>query len=166
VEAFLQQINLPELIASLVGFLIFMAVMYKALWKPVLGTIDERRESIEAAFQEVDTARADVARMKSELETRLAQINSEAQTKMQEAVDRGQQISAEIKAAAEEQREKLLARTAEDIQREKEIALAEMRNVAVDLSFDITQRVLKQNLDKSAHERLVASFTDDLSRLN
>ena len=63
-------------------------------------------------------------------------------------------------------REKLLARTQEDIQREKEKALAELNNAAIDLSFRIAQRVMKEDLDKDRHDRLVSSFISDMRELN
>ena len=164
--AFLSQINLPLLVSSLIGFLFFAWVLTKFLWKPVLGAIDERRDSIEQAFAEVDQARAEVARMKSDYEAQLQGIAATSQAKLQEAVERGQQLAAEIRATAEEQREKLLARTQEDIAREKDKALAELRSEAVNLSFEIAQRVLREGLDKAQHDRLVQRFVDDLKRVN
>lgn len=165
-EVLAKLINLPVLISSLVGFIIFYWVLCKTLWKPVLGVIDERKESIEAAFQEVDDARRDVAGMKADYEARLSEINAEAQAKLQEAIDKGQQVAAEIRAAAEDSREKLLAKTQEDIEREKQKAIAELRNQAIDLSFNITERAMKQKLDREAHEALVKSFISDLKELN
>lgn len=159
-------INLPLLFTSAVGFGILFFALKKFLWGPVLGVIDERTRSIEQAFQEVDDARADVTKMRDDYESRLAQVNSEAQARLQEAVEKGQQIAAEIRQAAEEQREKLLARTQEDIAREKEKALAELRKEAVGLSFSIAQKVLREDLDRAHHDRVVAGFIDDLKRMN
>lgn len=165
-EAIAQLINLPLLLSSLIGFLVLFFVLKKFLWKPVLTVIDERRASIEQAFAEVDEARADVERIRAELESRLASINAEAQAKLQEAVERGQQVAGEIRNAAEEAREKLLARTQEDIGREKDKALAEIRNTAIDLSFSISRRVLREGLDREMHDRLARSFIDELKGLN
>jgi F-type H+-transporting ATPase subunit b len=164
--AFLSQINLPLLISSLLGFLFFFIVLKKFLWGPVLGVIDERRDSIEQAFREVDEARADVARMKSDYEAQMATIAATSQAKVQEAVETGQRLAAEIRTAAEEQREKLLRKTQEDITREKDKALAELREQAVGLSFEIAQRVLREGLDQAQHDRLVQRFVDDLKRVN
>ncbi|MCB1188518.1 F0F1 ATP synthase subunit B [bacterium] len=158
--------NLPVIVASLVGFLILMAVLKKPLWTAVPQVIDSRRKSIEDAFDEIDRARTELAKQQAEYEKRMADINAEAQAKMQEALDKGQAAAAEIKAHAEEAREKLLARTQEDIQREKEKALAELNNAAIDLSFRIAQRVMKEDLDKDRHDRLVSSFISDMRELN
>ena len=165
-EAIANLINLPLLISSLVGFLVLYFVLKKFLWTSVLGVIDERRESIEAAFQEVDDAKAEIERLKGEYEQKLAGISAEAQAKLQEAVERGQQVAAEIRQAAEEARERTLAKTQEDIAREKDKALAELRNATIDLSFTIAQRVMREDLDRERHDRLVKSFIDDLKGLN
>lgn len=164
--AFLSQINGPLLLSSLIGFAIFFYVLQRFLWKPVLGVIDERRDSIEQAFREVDEARADVARMKSDYEAQMQGIAATSQAKVQEAVETGQRLAAEIRAAAEDQREKLLRKTQEDILREKDKALAELREQAVGLSFEIAQRVLREGLDQAQHDRLVQRFVDDLKRVN
>jgi F-type H+-transporting ATPase subunit b len=165
-EAIAQLVNLPELIASFIGFVIFAWILWRFMWKPVLNIIDERRESIEQAFQEVDDARTDVAKLKAEYEEHLAQINTEAQERLQEAVAKGQQIAAEIRADAESQREKLLDRTHDDIAREKDKALAELRNAAIDLSFTISRRVMQEGLDRETHDRLVQGFIDEIKELN
>jgi F-type H+-transporting ATPase subunit b len=162
----LSLINLPLLLSSLIGFLVLFFVLKKFLWKPVLDVIDERRASIEQAFQEVDDARADVAKMKADYEAQLGRINAEAQARLQEAVERGQQVAAEIRAAAEDSREKLLQRTQDDIAREKDKALAEIRNTAIDLSFTIARRVMREGLERDEHDRLVAGFIDELKGLN
>ena len=165
-EAILKLINFPELIASAIGFVIFAWVLVKFLWKPTLKVIDERRESIEAAFQEVDDARAEVAELKQDYEQKLSQISAEAQVKLQEAIDRGQRVSDELRQAAEEQREKLLEKTQQDIAREKDKAVAELRNTAIDLSFTIANRVLREGLEREDHDRLVHSFIDELKELD
>lgn len=162
----MEMLNFPLVFSSLVGFLILFFTLKRFMWGPVLNVIDERAASIEQAFAEVDSARDEVAAMKADYEKKLADFNAQAQRQLQEAVEKGQQIAAEIKAGAEEQREKLLARTHEDIAREKDKAIAELRSAAVGLSFDIAQRVLKQDLDRERHDKLVAGFVDDLKRLN
>jgi F0F1-type ATP synthase membrane subunit b/b' len=84
---------------------------------------------------------------------------------MQEAIDKGQQVAAEIRSAAEDSREKLLARTHDDIEREKAKAIAEIRDAAVDLSFAISSKVMKDGLDRNQHDRLVSSFIGELKEL-
>ncbi|MCC7477144.1 F0F1 ATP synthase subunit B [bacterium] len=162
----LKLINFPLLISSAIGFIVLWLVLKKTLFGAVLNVVDERRDSIEQAFREVDEARQDVARMKADYEAHLAQIQAEAQSKLQESLDRGKQMAEQIRIEAEQQREKLLAKTQEDIQREKEKAVAELREAAVSLSFDISNRVLKDGLDRGQHDKLVAGFIDDLKRLN
>lgn len=159
-------INIPSLVSSLAGFLILWWVLNKFAFKPVLQVIDDRRTSIEAAFQEVDDAKAEVARMKAEYEGNLARINAEAQAKLQDALDQGKALAEQLKAEAEAQREKLLAKTAEDIQREKDKAIADLRNQAIDISFALATKALQGGLDKSVHDKLVADFVKDLKELN
>ncbi|MCB1218589.1 F0F1 ATP synthase subunit B [bacterium] len=159
-------INWPTFIASLLGFLVLMGVLKKPLWTAVPAIIDERRDSIEGAFAEIEAARAQLASQQAEYEKRMAEVNAEAQARMQEAIDKGQAVAAEIRASAEDQREKLLARTQEDIQREKEKALAELNNAAIDLSFRIAQRVMKEDLDRDRHDRLVSGFIHEMKELN
>jgi F-type H+-transporting ATPase subunit b len=151
---------------SLVGFIVLAWVVTRAMWKPVLQVIDERRDSIEQAFSEVDAAKAEVAQMKADYEAHLAQINAEAQSKIQEALDRGKELGEQIRRDAEAQREKLLAKTRDDIAIETQKAMAELREAAVGLSFDISERVLKGGLDRGQHDKLVAGFVDELKRLN
>lgn len=159
-------IDLPILISSAIGFGVMYWVLVKFLWKPVLGIIDERKESIETAFAEVEQARDDVAKLKAEYEAKLKEINAEAQAKLQEAIDRGTQAAMELRNAAEESRERLLQKTQEDIMREKEKAVADLRNQAVELSFAIARKVTQEGLDRAQHDHLVKSFLSELKELN
>jgi F-type H+-transporting ATPase subunit b len=159
-------INIPVLVSSLLGFAVLWWVTSKFVFPPVLKIIDERRESIEAAFAEVDAARDEVARLKTEYEGNMSRITAEAQAKLQDALAQGQALAAQLRAEAEQQRETLLARTQEDIQREKEKAVAELRNEAIDLSFAMATKVLEGGLDRSLHDKLVADFVRDLKELN
>jgi F-type H+-transporting ATPase subunit b len=153
-------------ISSAIGFGIFFWVLLKFLWKPTLKVIDERRDSIEQAFQEVDDARADVERLKREYEDHLRRINDEAQDKLNEAVEKGRELAGQIREDAENQREKLLEKTREDIEREKERALADLRNQAIDLSFTLGRRVIQEGLDRETHDKLVERFISDIKELN
>lgn len=165
-EAIANLINLPMVISSAIGFGIFFWVLLKFLWKPTLKVIDERRDSIEHAFQEVDDARADVERLKREYEEHLKRINDEAQDKLNEAVEKGRELAAQIREDAENQREKLLEKTREDIARERERAVADLRNQAIDLSFTLGRRVIQEGLDRETHDKLVERFISDIKELN
>lgn len=165
-EAIAQLVNLPLLISSLIGFLVLFFVLKKFLWKPVLQIIDERRESIEAAFQEVDDARAEIEKLKLDYEQKLSGIHAEAQVKLQEAIERGQLLAAEIRQSAEESRDKMIQRTHDEIGRERDKAMAEIRNAAIDLSFAISQRVLREDLDHERHDNLVRGFINEMQHLD
>jgi F-type H+-transporting ATPase subunit b len=165
-EAIAELISLPVLLSSLVAFLVLFFVLKKFLWKPVLKVIDERRESIEAAFQEVDDARAGIEQLKLDYEQKLAGISAQAQAMLQEAVEHGQQLAAEIRQSADESREKMLQRTQEEIAREKDKAMAELRNAAIELSFAISQRVMRDGLDRERHDQLVQGFIEELQHVD
>ena len=161
-EGVLQILKIPELIGNLLAFALLFWLLKKFLWGYILETIDKRKRSIELAYQEVENRQREAEKLKRQLEERLARIDEEAHQRLEQAAREGRQLAEEIRAAAESQREKMLIRAQTDIAREREKARVELNNYAVDLAIDISEKLLRQKLDREEHRRLVQALTEGL----
>lgn len=162
-EFFIEQVKLIPI--ALIGTLVFWYVLYRLAWKPLVEIIDQRRALIEQGFREAERRQAELDQRQKELEERLQRIEDEAQKRFQEAMRKGEELAEKLREEAELQKERMLQRAREEIEREREAAKEEIRRLAVDLSFDLTRKVLREGLDEEKHHQLVKRFIGELREL-
>lgn len=148
-------INLPGLLAQLIGFTILLVLLRFVAFKPFMGMLDERsrrvREGLEAAEQmKEQAAQADVT-----VQKRLEEARQEGQVLIGQAQQIASRIQDEAQQQARTEGEALLARARNEIQLERDEAIAEIRRQFADLTISAAEKVIGQSLDKKAHERLI-----------
>ena len=82
-------IDPKTIIIQVIGFLVVLAVLWKFVFGKVGGLLEERREGIASQIEQLRTDREELDRLTAETRQRLADIETEAQTKIQAAIDQG-----------------------------------------------------------------------------
>ena len=146
------------------GLLIWMCISFglvvfllgKYAWKPILGAVKTREQSIEDALNEAKKMRDDMAKMTASNEEVMRQARAEREVLLKDARDiRDKEIS-EAKSKAKAEADAMLGRAREDIRNEKNAAIVELRNQVADLSLQVAERILKEKLgDAAAQKALV-----------
>jgi F-type H+-transporting ATPase subunit b len=155
----------PLLIAQLVNFAIVALLLWRFAFKPVLATITERQQKIDAGLKYAEE-------MKAKLEA--TQQSSEAQ--IREAQVKGQQLIAEAQKSAKaflekqqqeavEQSNALIGKARSAIELEKQKMLAEARTEIARLVVATTQRVLARDLTDFERTRYNESAARELSNV-
>ena len=148
-------INLPGLLAQLIGFAILLILLRFVAFKPFMRMMDERsrrvREGLEAAEKmKEQAAQSDVA-----VQKRLDEARQEGQTLIGQAQQIASRLQDEGRQQARTEGEALLARARNEIQLERDEAIAHIRREFADLTITAAEKVIGQSLDKKAHERLI-----------
>ena len=148
-------INLPGLLAQLIGFAILLILLRFVAFKPFMRMMDERsrrvREGLEAAEQmKEQAAQSDVA-----VQKRLDEARQEGQTLIGQAQQIASRLQDEGRQQARTEGEALLARARNEIQLERDEAIAHIRREFADLTIIAAEKVNGQSLDKKAHEHLI-----------
>ncbi|HWK46120.1 MAG TPA: F0F1 ATP synthase subunit B [Stellaceae bacterium] len=147
-----------------VSFVLAMAVAWQKGKQPILSGLDARATKIK---EELEEAR----RLREEAESTLASY----QLKQRDALAEAQQIIANAQADAEQfgkqaalDLEVALKRreeqSVEKIAQAEQKALAEVRNLAVDVAIEATRAVLVQVLDAKRSAALIDHAIDDLPK--
>ena len=148
-------INLPMIIAQIVNFTILLVVLRMVLYKPVLNMLDERKQKIAEGLNAAEIARAEAASAQANIQEQLDTARKEGQ----EIVANAQNIATRIQADAREQtakdREAALERARNEIQLERDRAIAELRGEFADITVKAAEKVINQSLDQTAHERVI-----------
>lgn len=138
------------LLAQIVLFLALLFVMNAVFWKPVLGHLAQRDEHVAETYRTVERTQQEMETLRGEYLARLAQIEQEARTHIQQAIKE-----------AQTERERLIseARTASDatlksgiaaMEREKADALLALRPRLVGIAIDAASKALGSTTDQNA----------------
>jgi F-type H+-transporting ATPase subunit b len=143
------------------GIVVFLLSKYA--WKPILGAVKTREQSIADALNEAKKMRDDMAKMSASNEEVMRQARAEREVLLKDARDiRDKEIS-EAKVKAKAEADAMLGRAREDIRNEKNAAIVELRNQVADLSLMVAERILKDKLgDAAAQKALVDKVMSDV----
>lgn len=146
-----------------ISFLILFFLLAKFAWKPIMGAIGERERSIENALLKAEAAKEEMARLTNENEALLKQARAERDLILKEAKQVKDQIIGEAKVAAQTEGNKMIEKAKIEINSQKAIAMADVKNQIATLSVDIAEKILrKQFEDKHKQDELVADLLKEV----
>jgi F-type H+-transporting ATPase subunit b len=137
------------------GFLLLFFLLKKFAFGPIFSVLQQRQDTIKNDLDEAESRRNEMVRLQKDYETRLAQIEDEARDKIQSAVKEAQAARDEIIAKANADREAIVRRGEEEMAREREKVMAQMRDQIAEMAVTGASRILKQELNGQNHARLM-----------
>ncbi|WP_294821390.1 F0F1 ATP synthase subunit B [uncultured Flavobacterium sp.] len=144
-------------------FLVFFVLLRKFAWKPILGAVKGREESINKALQSAEDARREMHNLQADNQRILQEARNERDAMMKEAREIREKMIADAKAEAEAQGQKMVAQAKAVIEGEKNAAMAEIKGQVASLSLDIAEKLLKNELsNKEAQTALVEKMLGDV----
>lgn len=135
-------------------FLILIFVMAKFAWKPILGGINNREKSINDALASAEEARKEMQNLKADNEQLLKEARAERDAILKEAREMKEKIIADAGEEAQAKADRIVKQAHESIEREKQAAMAELKNQVAALSIEIAEKVIRKELseDKKQHQ--------------
>lgn len=141
------------------GFLGLFFILVKFAWKPILASLDERESSIEDALKAAESARNEMANLKSENEKLLAEARLERDNILKKANDASVLMIENAKAASIKAGAILIENAKAVIETEKKAALAEVKNQVAVLTLEVTEKLLRKTLSEDkAQKDLIDQF--------
>ena len=155
--------NIGLVVWTTLCFAILIFILGKYAWKPILAAVKEREDSIEGALLKAEALKEEMARMTSENEDLLKQARAERDTILSEARKVKEQMINDAKDAANAEGSKLIEKARIEIDSQKAIAMADVKNQVAALSLDIAEKVLrKQFEDVKKQDDLVAELLKEV----
>ena len=147
--------------------LLFLALLFllrKFAWKPILGAVNSREESIKKALDSAKEAEEKMASITAKNEEFLKQAREERDVILREAKDAKDALVAEAKGVAQKEADRILVSANEQIANERMKAVTELKNQVGKLSLEIAEKILTAELDdKSKQEALVNNLVEDVN---
>ena len=139
--------------------LVFVGLIFllkKFAWKPILDTINERETSIRDALKSAENARSEMELAQADNKKILKEALMEKERILKEANDIKSKTINESKAIAKIEADKIIKQAENLIQSEKNAVINDLKDQVAELSINIAEKVLKDELkNKAKHEKLV-----------
>ncbi len=144
-------------------FLILLVLLRLFAWKPILEAIRARNDSIKGSLEAAEEARKEMERLHADNEAVLKEARGERDKLLKEARDVRDKLIAEARDQAKVEAEKIIEKARIGIEREKNAAMADMRNQVASLSVDIAEKILRQKLrGQKDQDKLVDNLLDEV----
>jgi F-type H+-transporting ATPase subunit b len=134
-------------------------ILKKFVFGKVLQAMSDRQARITSNLETADRERAAAEELKREYQEQLAQARTQAQAIVEKATKLAEQAKDDILKEARAEHTRLVKEAQEEIARERERAVAELRNEVVALSIAAAGKVIGQNLDANANAKLSATLS-------
>ena len=158
-------INLPGLVTQLVSFLILFFILSKLLYGPISKALDERSNRIKESLEAADKARQDAASSADRVEQEIAEARTEGQQLIAEAREAAGRLRVSEEARVRADLEALRERATQEVQRERDGAIEEIRAEFANLAVDAAERVIGRSLDAQAHREIIEGvLTEGLAK--
>lgn len=157
--------ELNQLIYSVVAFVALLFLLAKFAFPPLLKVIDERQEKIKESLDEAENTRQEAARLMEEYKEQLEKAKAEAQKTIEEGRALGEEVKKDITNKAKEQALRITSQTEAEIEVMKNNVMLDISNKIAELSVSISSKILRKNIDKTEHERMIKNSLEELKKI-
>jgi len=149
------------LVAQLVCFGILFGLLTILLYRPVRRILDQRSERIRVSMEQAEQIKETMVKTEEQVKEQLEAARREGQNILAQAEKMGEQLGGEARAQAKQAAESIIARARDEIQRERDEAIEELRRQFVDLAIKAAEKVIKESLDRERHRRLIEEVLEE-----
>jgi F-type H+-transporting ATPase subunit b len=155
---------MPELVGGIIAFAIVFFFIWKFAGPAMNRMLEARQQAISGQLAEAEKAKVEAESLLSDYRTQLAEAKNKGNEVIEEARTQAEQMKADIIARAEAQAADIVAKARDDAQNELTRALADARRDVANLSIDLAEKVVGENLDRDTQLGLVERYIADLER--
>ncbi|MDD2642999.1 MAG: F0F1 ATP synthase subunit B [Bacteroidales bacterium] len=148
-----------------IAFGILFLVLARFGWPLITGVVERRNEKIRSALADAAAARKLLATLKQQEEKILQQSRDEQAKVIEQTAHLRQQLLDEAREAARTESRQILDRTRAQIEKERDIAIREVRAYAATLSVEVAEKLLKKQLDSGLRQMdLINSLLEESAK--
>ncbi len=146
-----------------VAFFILLFFFWKWVLPRVNTLLEERREKIQGEMEKAEETRVQADQVLADYRAQLATARDEANRIIEDARATAEQLRRDIQAKAEEEAGATVVRAQEEIHAERDRAFQELRDQVAQIAVDLAGRVVNEELDPAAHERLIDEYIEQVA---
>lgn len=153
-------INLVEILFTMANFLILIAILAKFLYKPFLGILEKRKQTIQDAFDNAEAINRRADEKMKNYTARVANVEEEGRKIIAEAKATADAQAQLIIEDAHKQASEIMAKAEKNIELEQAKAREDMRKEIAMLAMLAAERIVEHEISNVGQETIV----DDVIR--
>lgn len=148
---------------SLITFVVFVAVLKKLAWGPLIEGLDKRESKVLQDIADAESSRIKAEKMLAAHAEKLDKVHEEIRELLAEARRDAEQTRAEIMATAQREAEASRQRAVQEIERARDEALSQLFSHMARCVEEATEQVVGRSLTGADHERLITEALSNVS---
>ena len=149
---------------TIVTFLIVLLILKVKAWGPLVKTLENREKQVEDSLKAAEKAIEEAEKVSSDYEQSVKDAQIKSQKIISDSKIAAEKVKAAIEKTASEKAESMIENAKEQINSEKDNAIKDIRDIAIDLSIDIASKIIEKNIDSEENRRLVEEAMNNIGK--
>jgi F-type H+-transporting ATPase subunit b len=158
--------GLGLLLWTLIAFIIVLVILRKFAWKPILKGLKDRETNIADAIASAERVKAEMAALKSENEVLIAKAREERASMIKEAKETADKMVADAQGKAKSEYDRIVSEAQAAIDQQKNAALIDVKNQVGKLVIEVSEKVLRKQLENKAQQETYIRQLADAVKLS
>lgn len=150
------------LIGQIITFAVFVWVVMKYVWPPVMTAMHERQKRISDGLAAAERGARELNEAKQASENMLREAREQAQEILNKANKQAQETVGEAQATAREEGQRIVQAARAEVDQEIQRARESLRQEVSRLAVAGAERIISREIDAGAHEQLLEKLTAEL----
>jgi len=136
-------------------FLILLGLLVKFAWQPLLNALEARQNTIRGALDDAEAAKQQLRQVQQDSEVLVNKARVEADSIIADTREASAKLREDLRQQAAIEAKTIIENAERAIQLERDRALTQVRQEAVDVSLLIASKLIRRNLTKEDNEALI-----------
>ena len=148
-------LNIGDILATLVIFILLMMLLKKFAWGPLMGIMQQREDLIKSEIETAENSRLESQKMLDEQRSLLKDARTQAQEIVENAKKQGDVSREEIITTARAESGRMKDAAVQEIANERDKAISAVREEVVALSLLAATKVLGKEISEEDNRQLI-----------
>lgn len=159
-------LNLPHglMFWTIINFGIFLFLVIKFGGKGIIKALNERENNINQAIANAENANREAQKLLNESKEKIENAQQEVALILAKGREQSEAIIRKTSEDAEKVKQQKIEEAIKEIERNKDIALSQLRSEVADLVVNATEKIISVKLNKDQDLRLVEDYIEKLPK--
>lgn len=154
------------LLWTLIAFIVVLVILKKFAWTPILKGLKDRETNIADAIASAEKVKAEMAALQSENEVLIAKAREERAAMIKEAKETADKMVADAQGKARSEYDRIVSEAQAAIDQQKNAALVDVKNQVGKLVIEVSEKVLRRQLENKAQQEAYIKQLADTVQLS
>ncbi len=154
--------EIDEMIWGAIAFVIVFVLLRWKAWPAIKKSLQDREDKITGDLEHAESVRTQADEELKGYQAQLADARNDAGQIIEEARQAAETVRKDLIARAEADAQAIRTRASDDIKAASERAMADVQAKVSDLSIELAERIVQQNLDRATQIQLIENYINEV----